>query len=94
MPFESKTGYIQFTGLTCHNYIVEEYNLPGREITDTMLYHMFASGLFEMVKVQRAYETSYQEYNRAQMQRYVQEKDRLEIRRLQAELAQAKLGHK
>ncbi len=93
MPFQ-KIGYIQFTGLTCNNYIVEEYNLPGREITDTMLYHMFASGLFEIVKVQRAYDSNYQEYNRAQMQRYVQEKDRLEIRRLQAELVEAKQGRK
>lgn len=88
------TGYIQFTGLTFCNIKIEERDLPGREITDVMLYHMFASGLFEMVRVQRAYENTYQDYNRAQIQNYVQEKDRLEIRRLHAELAEAKLVQK
>jgi hypothetical protein len=84
------TGYLEFTGLTLSNCRIDEYHLPGREITDVMLYHMFASGLFELVRVKRAYESTYQEYNRAQMQNYVVEKDRLEIRKLQAELAEAK----
>lgn len=85
-----KSSWIEFTGLSFCNCRVDEYLLPGREITDVTLYHMFASGLFEFVRVKRAYEPTYREYNRAQMQNYVQERDRLEIRRLQAELANEK----
>lgn len=87
-------SYIEFTGLHICNYRIHEYSLPGREITDTLLYHMFATGLFEIVRVKREYDSRVQEYNRAQMQNYVQERDRLEIRRLQAELAEAKLTQK
>lgn len=87
-----RDAYIEFNGLHRNNCRIEESYLPGREITDGMLYHMFASGLFETVRVKRAYEGGYREYSRAQMQNYVQEKDRLEIRRLRAELANAKVG--
>lgn len=87
-------SYIEFTGLTFCNVRVEEYCLPGRELTETMIYHLFASGAFDIIKVKHPYDTRVQEYNRAQMQNYVQERDRLEIRRLQAELAEAKLTQK
>jgi len=83
-------GYIRFTGLTLCNVQVDEWLLPGHEITDVMLYHMFASGVFDVIGIQRAYEGRYQEYNRAQMQNYVREKDRLEILRLRAEMAELK----
>jgi hypothetical protein len=88
------TGYIEFSGLTMNNCRLEEYSLPGRQITDTLIYHMFASGLFDTVRVKLAYESTYQEYNRAQMQNYVQERDRLEIRKLRAEIAEMKLAPK
>ena len=86
----SRDAYIEFTGLTWSNFRVDEQNLPGREISADMLYHMFASGLFYSVKVKMAFESTYREFNQHQMQRYVQEIDRLEIRRLQAQLAEAK----
>lgn len=79
-------GWIEFTGLTFYNTRIDESNLPGREITDGMIYHMFASGLFESIKIKRDWDASYLEFSRAQMQNYVQEKDRLEINRLKAEL--------
>jgi hypothetical protein len=86
----TRDAYLQFTGLTFTNIRIDELSLPTREITEDMLYHMFASGLFYSVQVKRAYENTYREYNQHQMQRYVQERDRLEIRRLQAELANVK----
>lgn len=88
------SAYIEFTGLTFCNARVDEVNLPGREITNDMLYHMFASCLFEQVKVNRGFGAPLETYNRSDQSRFVSERDRIEIRKLRAELELLKTGEK
>lgn len=78
--------WIEFTGLSFVNCHIDSQYLPLRCITDDMLYHMFASGVFDVIRVKREFDRAYTSYDRAAMQNWVQQKDRLEIRRLKAEL--------
>jgi hypothetical protein len=83
-------GYIQWTGLSFHEVRIDEESLHGKEITQDMLYHMFASGLFDYVRVKFKWSDDVTAYGRDRMMKFVQELDRLEIRRLRAELAELK----
>lgn len=79
-------AYIEFDGLTMVNCRIDLRSLPGGGLGDEVLYHMFASGLFDRVTIRDPWSDVARHFRRADMQRYVTERDRLEIRKLQAQI--------
>jgi hypothetical protein len=83
-------AYLAFNGLTLCNYRINWRDLPGGGLGDETLYHMFASGLFDHVEVREPWSDEVRYFRRSDMQRYVSERDRREIRRLQAQIQEMK----
>jgi hypothetical protein len=82
----TRDAFLEFSGMTLTSFRLDWHQLPGGGMSDDLLYHMFQTGLFDFIRVQDPWSREARIYNRVDMQRYVTERDRLEIRRLQAEI--------